>query len=167
MLCTLAEEVHLGCTPHTASGNHGCVITCCERLSCLLLYHVATVLRIWSIFPLTRLADTPLLQAMGTLTSFLTTVSTTALIALKIVLVTRRSHMHHSYSKVLEILIESSALASIVTFSGAVLLLLSVVHPFRVYKSSGRLLLQVSGLFDCLLIPAVVCKPYNHIYHQP
>lgn len=80
------------------------------------------------------------MNSLATLSTLVTTVSATFLIALKIVLVTQRSHMHHSYAKILEIVIESAALLSIVLLCITVVELASYVHPFDVSTSYGMAL---------------------------
>lgn len=87
--------------------------------------------------PLSKNQDR-LLAAAAALSSLITTVIATFLIALKIILVTRRSRMQHSYTKVLDILIQSAALEAVVLLGITTLSLVGLVHPFIITTTSGR-----------------------------
>lgn len=69
------------------------------------------------------LSTTPsylLIGALALVLSAATTVSATLMIALKIILVTRRSHTPYSYRKVIEILVQSAALESLLQIFSAI-----------------------------------------------
>lgn len=83
-----------------------------------------------------------LMNSLAEFSSFTTTVAASSLIALKIVLVTRKSHMRHSYAKVIEIVIESAVLVSIVLLGIAILEVGSYVHTYHMRTASGRALYQ-------------------------
>lgn len=100
-----------------------------------------------------------LIEALGILCSFITTLSATSLIALKIVLVTRQSHMRHSYSKIIEILVQSAAIVSIVLFGMAVLILVSRTHPWNLNTTSGRFFFQLGEYLIFVQLPVSVRIP--------
>lgn len=98
-----------------------------------------------------------LTSAISCLASFITVSSATSLIVLKIVLVTRRSKMGRSYTKICEILIESAALVSIWYLGIAILQIASHVHPFVISTSFGRLLYRMYVYLDNSRGPITVC----------
>lgn len=97
-----------------------------------------------------------LISSLSMISSVLTTVSATCLITLKIVVVTRRSHMRHSYDKIVEILVESAALVAVVALAVAIMDLVSFVHPDRVSTESGRLFYVLSEILGLVQTPIVV-----------
>lgn len=84
-----------------------------------------------------------LIQALGLLSSFITTVFATSLIAFKIIRVTRQSHRQHHYRRVIEILVQSAAIVSIVMLGLVILSLMAFVSPFDVSTASGRFCYQL------------------------
>lgn len=103
---------------------------------------------------------------LALLFSATTTVSATSLIALKIVLVTRRSRMQHSYAKIVEILIESAALVSIVLLGVAILELISYVSPYKLGTTSGRHLFQMLQYLSSLYTPVTVRTPRRLTWYR-
>lgn len=96
-------------------------------------------------------------NALAFLSSFITTISATSLIALKIVLVTRQSHQNYSYAKIIEILTQSAALVSIFLFVSSVVELLDYMHPFTLSTARGRFFIQVIGYLTYIQAPVTVC----------
>jgi hypothetical protein len=88
-----------------------------------------------------------LISFLSTAFAVITTASATFLIALKIVLVTRRSYMQHSYTRIIRILIESAALLSISGLILAILDLVSYFNPYKLNTQTGRFLFQI---FVCI-----------------
>ncbi|KAF5321952.1 hypothetical protein D9619_000015 [Psilocybe cf. subviscida] len=128
-------------------------------LTCLVtLLLVSTGISIYNLVP-ASIESAVLTETFGMLCSLITTGSSTFLIALKIVLVTRRSHMQHTYGKILEILIQSAALVSTVLLIMAILQIYSYVHAFKPSTASGRSLIQMSIYLACLQTPVTVFAP--------
>ncbi|KAF5310033.1 hypothetical protein D9619_010140 [Psilocybe cf. subviscida] len=100
-----------------------------------------------------------LIGSLGVLSSFMTTISATSLIALKIVLVTRRSRIHCSYAKVVEILVESAALVSIVALGITVMELLDYARPYKLGTMAGRVSYDVMEYLSYLKGPAIGIGP--------
>lgn len=98
-----------------------------------------------------------LLSALGLLSSFITTVTSTSLIALKIILITRQNHMRYSYGKIIEILIQSAALVSIVLLPSSILELVDYVRPYRLDTTTGRVLYQMWMYLGYIQGPVTVC----------
>lgn len=111
-----------------------------------------------SVIPTVAPLPSPLLS-LSSLLSAVTTLSATFLIALKIVLITRTNRMQHSYSKIIEILIQSAGLVSFVMLSASTLGLISNVHPFDVETKMGAVLYQVALYISRLQAPVAVRLP--------
>lgn len=114
-----------------------------------------TVFYIWNGTATDRF--TVLADFIATLASALTTVTATLLIALKIVIVTRKSSMHHSYAKVIEIIVESGALVSTIMLAEALLELVSFLQPFDLATKSGQILVQLAEYVSSFQTWIVVC----------
>ncbi|KAF5310294.1 hypothetical protein D9619_010139 [Psilocybe cf. subviscida] len=100
-----------------------------------------------------------LIGPLGVLSSFVTTISATFLIALKIILVTRYSRTQYLYAKILEILVESAALVSIVALGITVTELLAYAHPYQLDSTTGRLSYYLRQYFSSLQGPAIGIGP--------
>ncbi|KAF5309520.1 hypothetical protein D9619_012486 [Psilocybe cf. subviscida] len=105
----------------------------------LMLYAASIGVAMVSIIPTTVPLPLPLFT-LSSLFSAVTTLLATFLLVLKIVFVTRKSRMQHSYTKILQILIESAALVSFVMLSTSTLALISDVHPFALKTKIGTIL---------------------------
>lgn len=97
-----------------------------------------------------------LVNSLATLSTFITTVSATSLVVLKITLVARQSQMRHSYTKIIEIIIESAGLVSIVLLGMSILDLLSYVHPFDPSTTLGTALNQTYAYLSYCQAPITV-----------
>ncbi|KAF5321955.1 hypothetical protein D9619_000016 [Psilocybe cf. subviscida] len=91
--------------------------------------------------------------------SFMTTVSATSLIAWKIASLTRESHIRHSYTKVLQILVESAALVSVVLSGVFILSLIDAVHIFNLGTMRGKVMLQMASYFGYMQGPVIGIAP--------
>ncbi|KAF5317952.1 hypothetical protein D9619_012050 [Psilocybe cf. subviscida] len=100
-----------------------------------------------------------LLSGLSTLTSVLTTLAATCLISWRIALVTRRSNMLHSYTKIIEILIESAALITIVNVVQAILQLISVTHPISLTNTSGVVIFELYQYLSFIQGPVIGIAP--------
>ncbi|KAF5317745.1 hypothetical protein D9619_012549 [Psilocybe cf. subviscida] len=108
-------------------------------------------------------SDTPLhgrlnylLAFCAQLASLATTASATSLIALKIIRTTRESQMHYSYTRIVQILVESAALVSIVGLGVGSLQLVTYIQPYDMSTSSGRLLYQLLQYLAAVQTPIMV-----------
>lgn len=90
------------------------------------------------------------------LTSLLTIVAATCLIALKIMCVTRQNRTHYSYTKIVNILVESAALVSIIAILVAILELLAYLRPYNVDTTTGRFFYELSQYIFALQTPILV-----------
>lgn len=97
-----------------------------------------------------------LIQALGVISSFITTVSTTFLIALKITLVTRQSRRLHHYTKIIEILVQSAAMLSILLLVLAILILVDFVNPFDITTTTGMFCYQLNNYLLYTQLPIEV-----------
>lgn len=109
-----------------------------------------------------------LLEFLATLSTFITTVSSTFLVALKIILVTRKSPMRNSYAKIIEIVIESAAIVSIVFLGPVILALSKYPHPFSLRTPSGRATYQTFLYLTFIQAPIMVRIPHciHHAYYN-
>jgi hypothetical protein len=127
-------------------------------LTSLITVFVATVaLNIWTLTFSSTVSV--LVQALATWTTFMTTISASSLIALKILLVTRQSHSPYSYAKTIEVIIESAALVSVVFLLVAIFNVVSYVHPLDIGTASGRVLFQTSVYLLYLQVPFTGIAP--------
>ncbi|KAF5311104.1 hypothetical protein D9619_007632 [Psilocybe cf. subviscida] len=94
-----------------------------------------------------------------TLFSFIITVSATCLVILKIVLITRRSHMRHSYAKIIEILVQSAALVSIVVVGSAIPEAYNIIQPFALGTTTGNVLYRMDQYTSYILCPVLGIGP--------
>lgn len=106
-------------------------------------------------FPNMRLSQ--LIQTVAALISFITILSATFLIALKIILITQRSHMHYSYTKTVEIIIQSAAIVSIVLLGISILSLLDFIHIFSISTSGGKFAYQLGIYLVAAELSIAVC----------
>lgn len=93
---------------------------------------------------------------IAALATAMTTASATFFIVLKIFLVTRRSRMHHSYTQIIVIIVESGALVSVLMLAAAFLQLISFVHPLDLESTSGKILFQATEYVSALKTPIIV-----------
>ena len=93
---------------------------------------------------------------IAALATAMTTASATFFIVLKIVLVTRKSRMHHSYTQIIVIIVESGALVSVLMLAAAFLQLISFVHPLDLESTSGKILFQVGEYVSALKTSIIV-----------
>lgn len=100
-----------------------------------------------------------LLNVLSVVPSLVTTASATLLIIVKITLVTRQSHRQHYYARIIEILIQSAGILSIVLLGSAIFNLLDFLHPFNLSTTSGKLCWQLENLFICLQSTVEVSNP--------
>lgn len=100
-----------------------------------------------------------ILSSLSSLFSVITTLSTTFLIALKIVLTTRRSRMRQFYTKIIEILVQSAGLVTFIVLSVISLQLASYLHPFDMDTKFGTVLYEVSIIISRLEGPVIVRLP--------
>lgn len=98
------------------------------------------------------------MQALAELGSFTTTVSATLRIALKIILVTHRSHRHFRYTRIIEILIQSAAIVSILLLGLGILKLIDFMHPLGLSTTGGRVFYQVYNYLRFTQPPITVSK---------
>ncbi|KAF5309194.1 hypothetical protein D9619_012831 [Psilocybe cf. subviscida] len=115
----------------------------------MLLIAAATFMILFRVFLDERISV--LLNSLTMLCSLLTTLSSTFLIALKIVLVTRQSPTHHTYAKIVEILTESAAIVSIFMLGTTVLDLILYVHPFDMSTRGGMFCYQLQVYLASML----------------
>lgn len=94
---------------------------------------------------------------ISAMTSAITTITATSLIILKIALVTRETRMHHSYSKVIKIIVESGALVSTFMLALAILQLISFIHSFKLNTISGRVFTELTVYASAIQGPILVC----------
>lgn len=98
------------------------------------------------------------MEVLGLLIPFITTVSATSLIALKIILVTHRSQRQRHYAKVIEILVESAAMVSIVILGTAILALMATISPFDLSTTRGKVCWQLYNYLLFVQLPITVSK---------
>lgn len=79
-----------------------------------------------------------LIQALSMLLSFTTTALATSLIALKIYLATRQTQRYYCYTKIIEILVQSAAILSIIQLGLAILSLMDFVQQFDLTTTRGN-----------------------------
>lgn len=103
-----------------------------------------------------RTNQTQLIQALITLPSFITTVSATFLIALKIILATCQSHRGYHYTRIIEILVQSSAIVCLVEAALAIICLVNFVQPFDLGTTSGKFGWQLYNLLLYAQTPILV-----------
>lgn len=99
------------------------------------------------------------MNALGILSSFLTTMSATLFIGLKIFLVTRQSHMRRTYARIVIILVESAALVSVIGLLTTILIFQGYVHPSKLYTTSGGEIFQLAYYLGALVNPVMVITP--------
>lgn len=127
-----------------------------------MLEHTWLILkRIYTVFfirtAVTRDRIIVLTSFIASLASAMTTVTATFFLVLKIVLVTRKSRMQHSYTKAMKIIVESGALVSMLMLAEALLQLASFVHTFDLSTSSGKVLTQLLVYTTSIHTPIIVC----------
>lgn len=98
-----------------------------------------------------------LLDSLSSILIVTTLVATTSLIALKIVLVTRQSPVRRSYARIVDVLIHSAALVSIVDLSITILQLVDYVDTFKLSTTRGIRLYQVTTYLTYMSAPLTVC----------
>lgn len=105
-----------------------------------------------------------LINALATLSNLVTTVSTTFLVALKIVLATRQSHMRRSYSKTIEIIIESGTLPSTIFLYIVITGLVDYIRSVDLSTPFGTVVYMVGDylVFCQGLIAVRIIPPYIH-----
>ncbi|KAF5313766.1 hypothetical protein D9619_013679 [Psilocybe cf. subviscida] len=120
--------------------------TLCILVALLVASSVFNLLVI--VLPRSSVRFTLLSVALGILFSAATTVLATSMIALKIILVTRESRSQYSYTKVIEILVQSAALQSAVLLVNGIIVFMAYVDPtllvaqMNAYTSSFRRVLM-------------------------
>ncbi|KAF5328113.1 hypothetical protein D9619_013638 [Psilocybe cf. subviscida] len=100
-----------------------------------------------------------MILSLGLFSSSITTVSTTTLIALKIIIVTRRSRMRYSYEKIREILVESAAIVLIGTLGLTIVDMVLYVHPVHLDTISGRFAYGAGEYINYLQSPTTGIGP--------
>lgn len=104
-------------------------------------------------------SSTLLFAGLSEFLSAATTVSATSMIALKIILVTRESHARYSYAKVIEILVQSAALESLVMIVNCI----ADIAQYALAASNSNnvtlelVILQISAYASAFRIFAKVC----------
>lgn len=100
-----------------------------------------------------------LYTGLALLFSAATTVSATLMITLKIIIVTRRSHARYSYTRIIDILVQSAALES----SAMVVAFVAAITEYELFTSNsndGSLdvwFLQLSSYSSVFRIVVAVC----------
>ncbi|KAF5313745.1 hypothetical protein D9619_013677 [Psilocybe cf. subviscida] len=90
----------------------------------------STVFNLLVLFlPASRVQTALLSEALGILLAAVTTLFATFMIALRIILVTRESRGYYSYTKVIEILVESAALQSAVLLFTGIINIVTYISP--------------------------------------
>ena len=101
-----------------------------------------------------------LLDSAMLISSSVTTLAATFLISLRIILTTRHARMHHTYAKIVEILVESAALVSIFVLFAGGLNLANSVHPFDLETAAGKVLYEVLTYLSAIQSPMMVSVCY-------
>ncbi|KAF5329247.1 hypothetical protein D9619_009241 [Psilocybe cf. subviscida] len=91
--------------------------------------------------------------------SSITTMSATTLITLRIIMVTRRSPIRSSYRQIIEILLESAAIYSIVLLTHGILLIVDFIHPFDIRSPSGVAMWELSMYINFIQPPVTGIAP--------
>ncbi|KAF5310045.1 hypothetical protein D9619_010129 [Psilocybe cf. subviscida] len=95
-----------------------------------------------------NIKDSGLLITSQLLVSAVTTLFATFVIGFMIFLVTRRSHMHHSYRRVIEIVVQSAALISVPLVIGCILDFVSWYIPETVNTTGGLVRYEFNTYID-------------------
>lgn len=112
-------------------------------LADIVLYAGFRAFADFKLFPVGLLGE--LIQSLTTLFSFITTVSATSLIALKIIVVTRQTHRRHHYTKIINIIVQSAVILSVVLLGIAILSLIDYARPFDIGTASGKFCYQLES----------------------
>lgn len=105
--------------------------------------------------------DGALTASLDQISSCVTTVLATSLIALKIILTTRQSQMRHSYSKIIATVVEAATPVSILLLALTVLALVGYAHPYKLNTTRGSFFFQ---MFQYLLLmqgPVTACISFS------
>lgn len=137
-------------------GKHRLVI-CRTKFSCTRQNHSGGY--VWS-FPAGP-GDIPC--SIAIFVSAMITLFATVLITLKIMIVTRRSQVQHSYTKVIEILIESATTTSAILLLDSILLLIASQRsqPQNTDTLSELLPWLILNYVEAIRVPITVCLWYN------
>lgn len=74
--------------------------------------------------------------------------------------------MLHSYTKIIEMLIESAALITIVNVVQAILQLISVTHPISLTNTSGVVIFELYQYLSFIQGPVIVGKVVFYSAHK-
>lgn len=104
-----------------------------------------------------------LLAGLSEVFSVVTTVLATAMIALKIILVTRKCRARYSYAKVIEILVQSAALESLIyiIMSATDLAFFTLFGSKSANAALVAVLLEIDAYSSAMRLVIVVCVPLN------
>lgn len=97
-----------------------------------------------------------LTPALGRLFSAVTTIFATGLIALKIILVTRRNRTLYSYKRVIEILVQSAALQSIVLMAGSIIDFLFYIPNISPDSREGHIFVMLQAFATVFRVEVTV-----------
>lgn len=103
--------------------------------------------------------------ALGVLSTFITTISATFLMALKIILVTHQSRRQHQYSRIIEIIVQSAAIVSVGTLCLAILSLIDFISPFEPDTSLGEICHQLYAYLVFVELPIAVSCLCVYVYY--
>lgn len=98
----------------------------------------------------------PTYSSLQLLFSAIITMSATSLIGLKIFLVTRQSHMRRSYLRVMEILVQSAVLVSIILWINCIFGLVSLKHPVHLGTSGDTVFYELGSYLNIIQPPLIV-----------
>lgn len=160
----MAEWLYFDCPCHVSCRNHRYVnYNPSKNLTLKIRFSYVGLNICVLLFIIDRSNTDFLINSLATLSTFITTVLATSLIASKIVLVTRKSHMRHSYTKIIAIVIESGTLTSIVLLCVTILGLVLYARPVYLSTYYGRVITQMNEYFLYCQGPTTVCI-YHHIH---
>lgn len=98
-----------------------------------------------------------LIGSLSNVSSSFTTISATALITYRIIHITRQSPERRSYYRIIEVIIESAFLVSLIQLIQTIVDLISVAHEAILSTKRGEIIYWLSGYLGYLLQPATVC----------